>query len=405
MNQSDDTYIVQITPPGEGGIAVIALAGKGAEEMLNRFFEPVQSTGNSKRNRNLFYGHIKRDNKVLDEVIVARVGNPFANASSRAYEINCHGGAAAVSAVMDCFQHAGAQSVPWQEFPGLKPDGAILSHFTLRARALSSLPQAETRLAARMLLHQANGALSNALQTLLLCRKEREFGKRLDSLLATSDLGQALLDSTSVLLAGPPNVGKSTLLNTLLSRERVIVHHRPGTTRDLVRETISLKGVPFELIDSAGIRPGAQDVEAEAINKTLAHIRDCNILVFVYDAREKLEEEIKTVSKKPLPSRVFFVGNKIDLLDSASFPPRKPPEPFAECPHIFLSAKTGENVEHLENALLKPYICRLPGCRGGEAFVFDKNTEKLLCRVRQLCDDAGFRTAQTKLGEAGVVLS
>jgi len=391
------TWASVITPPGEGGIGIVALGGPDAAAALARFFRPTHGRTDDLPVGGIAYGHIVRDGQTVDEVIVTCLDGAASPAGELFYEVNCHGGPVAVQTVLDCFRSAGAEVVPWQEIGGGAAAGApVLSPGAIRTAALALLPRAETRLAARMLLHQASGALARALEEL---RRRIEAGEQcaevLRALLATAPLGRALLRPPSVLLAGPPNAGKSTLLNALLRRERVIVHPHPGTTRDVVRETVSLGGVPFELMDSAGLRSGGDEVERLAIQKTTEMLGRSDVVLFVYDARRPAARELAEIPAIAPAGRWILVANKIDLL--AALPEADPvPDAFLDAPRLFVSAREGRGIEQVESALLAPYRDQLEPCAAGAPMVF---TPEMAAALRQVEDALSGGDPKRALGE------
>ncbi|KPK61807.1 MAG: hypothetical protein AMK73_07655, partial [Planctomycetes bacterium SM23_32] len=274
-----------MTPPGEGGIGIIALAGAGAARLLDRVFVGTRRGASELPLGAIAHGTVRRQAEVVDEVIVARLQ---AEAEPR-FEVNCHGGIVAVRAVLRCLEEAGARVVDPSQFMPRARGGGPLSPSGVRERALAALPHALTRLGAAMLLHQAGGALGDEVGRvchLLDAGRPEEAAARLDAALEMAPLGRALLNPPKVALLGPPNVGKSTLLNALLHEERVIVHHEPGTTRDVVAETVSLGGVPFELMDSAGIRATDDDLERMAVDRAADLAARCDVALVLFDARD-----------------------------------------------------------------------------------------------------------------------
>ncbi len=346
-----------LTPPGEGGIGIIALAGPGSARVLDAVFAGTRRRASALAQGAVAHGTIRRGGAVVDEVIVARVGDAF--------EVNCHGGVAAVRAVLACLEEAGAQLVTAAEFAG-PTSGDPLSPEGIRARALALLPGAPTRLAAAMLLHQADGVLARELDAIAACDGV-EAARRLDALLRTAPLGRALLQPPRVALLGPPNAGKSTLLNALLEEERVIVHPEPGTTRDVVRETVSVRGVPFEVMDAAGIRAAEDEVERLAVERAAALAGACEVALLVYDAREDPERALAEVPPPGPDARVILVANKSDLLVGP-----------ARGGGVLISAKRRQGLDALEAELLAPYADLIEPAGAGAAVVFDEEIEAAL---------------------------
>jgi tRNA modification GTPase len=316
-----------------------------------------------------------RGEATVDEVIVA---HPTTSSEDR-YEVNCHGGVVAVQAVLGCLREAGAEVVEQPCGASAAASGqSALSPAAIRSSALASLQHARTRLAARMLLHQADGALSRALDGVRQGKAE----DILRRLLETAPLGLALLTPPRVVLAGPPNVGKSTLLNALLKKERVIVHHRPGTTRDVVHETVSLRGVPFELIDSAGIREVPDELEREAVRRAANALTHCDVVLLLYDATQGPEAALDFILRPDFTARKVIVGNKIDLLAGSPSVPALPPH-LAHEPHLLISARAGTNIRQVEAALLAPYSDQITACEDGGPVVFSEDICSALERMSE----------------------
>jgi len=338
------TYASLITPPGQGGIGIIAVCGDGAAEVIDRVFVGTRRGAGAMPPGALAHGVVRRGDDVVDEVIVAHL--PDADGLPR-FEVNCHGGAAAVRAVMGCLEAAGAAIVTHDD-PAPESDGDPLSAESVRAAALAALPSAPTRLAVTMLLHQAAGALA----------RQAASADR-TALLATAPLGLALLNPPRVALLGPPNAGKSTLLNTLLAEERVIVHHEPGTTRDIVSDTVGIRGVPFLLMDTAGIRHSDDDIERHAVRRATGLAADCDVALVLFDIRVGPDAALAAL---PTDARIIMVANKCDAAPDVA-----PPQGA-----IAISAREHLNITALEDALLASYLPHLQACRDGAATVFTR---------------------------------
>ncbi|MFW6456786.1 MAG: GTP-binding protein [Planctomycetota bacterium] len=398
QSPTHDTRATLITPPGEGGIGIIRLTGPCAPGVLAECFSPLGKETNSIQQGELAYGSITRGDQILDEVIVARTGD-------QRYEVNCHGGTAAVRAVINrLVAHRGVIERNWQETLSEQHNTTSpLSRESIQTTAMTHLPRVETRLGATMLLHQYNGALTDCCQSVLDdLNATRNSGQRLSSLLGRSLLGRALIRPPRVLIAGPPNVGKSTLLNALLERERVIVHDTPGTTRDIVRETISLRGVPFEMIDSAGIRHDADTLESQAISRALDLFDKCDIVIWVKDATTLPSDQSAKIPEITDDKRVICVHNKIDVLEKRGETELFPsPDDEMHIPSIPISARERMRLEHLETKLLKPYEPLIADVEEGCPFPFTRAMEKCLQNVRRMAttDPPGaVRTLRDAMG-------
>ncbi len=168
-------------------------------------------------------------------------------------------------------------------------------------------------------------------------------------------------------LLGPPNAGKSTLLNALLEEERVIVHPDPGTTRDVIREMVSVRGVPFEVMDAAGIRAAGDEVERLAVERATALAGACDVALLVYDAREEPGSALADVPPPSPAARTILVANKADLLAGP-----------ARGGGVLISARRREGLDALEAELLAPYADLIEPARAGAAVVFDGGIEGAL---------------------------
>ncbi len=408
----DDTHrqttrAAVITPLGEGGIGIIAVVGPAAAEILDGAFHGTKRRASEIPPGGIAHGTIRRNGDVLDEVIVARPAGEGEGPGPR-FEVNCHGGVVAVRAVLARLEEAGAEVVAWRDLAAPSgDDGLPLEPGAIRAQALARLPRASTRLAAAMLLHQAEGGLSRELAIIeesLAAGRAEEAGGRLDRLLDTATLGCALLQPPRVALLGPPNAGKSTLLNALLEEERVIVHHEPGTTRDVVAEVVSLHGVPFELLDCAGVGRARDELEHQAMKRARELASSCDVALLLWDVAAGPESLLAWVPDVNRNARAILVGNKIDLLQGGPPSPKPPPE-MAVAEVVFISAKQKTNLELLEAALLRPYESLIEHCRTGGGVLFDAAQESHVRRARDLLGadgpEAGRRALQSAVGHAG----
>jgi len=383
-----------ITPLGEGGIGIIALTGEGAAGLLDRFFTGTKRGALDIAPGSIAHGRIRDGARTIDEVIVAHLDSELSGTGEPRFEVNCHGGVLAVRSVLECFERAGAEVVDWRKPGELQrwPEGAaVLSAGCIHQKALERLPRALTRLAVAMLLHQASGALTGELREIraaLAASSARAAGERLDALLATAAFGTALVRPWKAAIVGPPNAGKSTLLNALLRKERVLVHDRPGTTRDVVSELVSIDGVPLELMDSAGIRPPRGEIEAAAVARAANLVERCNVLLLLYDVRRGLRRALDAMPSLEGPQRILLIANKIDLVGGAAASEAVPAE-LSGCPRISVSAKEGTNLARLEAALLAPFKPHIGHCRGGGAVIFDGEIESAVARISNVLTRRG----------------
>ncbi len=371
-----------VTPLGEGGIGVIVLSGPNAAIVLGRVFRGTRRSAAGLTVGRIAHGTIRARGHTLDEVIIARLPD----GEGGRFEINCHGGVVAVRAVLNALAEAGANVVPWRDSICPRGTAPPLSPRSLRELASSLLPSARTRLAATVLLHQTNGALDRALGALqrhLAGRHSAPASRALRRLLSTAEFGKALLHPPRVALLGPPNAGKSTLLNALLNRERVIVHSEPGTTRDVVSELLGIRGMPFQVMDAAGIRDTADELEREAVRRARELACSCDIALLVFD----LSQGGQALRGMPRPAacvRAITVGNKSDLAPGVS----------AAQADVRVSALKRRNLESLEAALLAPYVQFIEPAISGAAIVFHEAVEEHLQAVRERLDHSTEEAAR-----------
>jgi tRNA modification GTPase len=330
---------VLLTPRGPGGIAVVQVVGRGAARVVAaKFSRPLPRPGA------LAVG------RLVDEVVVRVVPASESIVREPSVEVSCHGGSAPAEAVMAAI---GAERI---DFATLL-DRAVAARRIDRlcAEAHAALPNALTRLAARVLLAQAEGALSRAVKA------------GLEGLLETAPAGRAFVEPPRVALVGRANAGKSTLFNALVERERALVSPVAGTTRDPVEEVVAVREVPLRLVDTAGLLPegiGHGLLEQLSLARTREEIERADLIVLVRDATATDSIEEKAFARWAGSRKAIEVCNKTDL--TQGFPPRRPG----------VSAKTGEGLDRLRGAMVRALGIRRPS--PGAAVVFTKRQQTLL---------------------------
>lgn len=364
-----------VTPIGAGGISIIQLAGSGATAVLDRFFHsPRKLPLATAQAGALLYGRLLRNDELLDEVIVEIGGT----AARETLLINCHGGMVAARRILDALAEAGAREVVAAELPAFAEVFGALS--AVQCEAAELLPRAPTLRVARMLLAQYHGAFEAAIASAGdALEREDNTGKAeavISRLLATAVFGRRLFDPPRVVVAGRPNVGKSTLTNALLRFERVLVHSTPGTTRDAVEDVFAVDGVPFRLVDTAGIRQGESDVEREGVARGVSELALADLALFIFDGAVELQPEDETVLAETAPRTIIPVINKSDL------PQRLAPDTLAQrlgAVPAFVSALRGTGIRQLEERILAAVYPALPA--DGEGVVFTERQSALLAQA------------------------
>lgn len=319
LTESEDaTLVVELTPAGRGAVAVILVDGPNSLSAVEQYFiaNSKRPFGNTRLNR-IVVG--RWGSLTGEELVVARRGD-------QQVEVHCHGGVAAVSKIVEDLTAAGCQEVAWRYWlasrrghlnfsPKLAVDDAVTRS------AQIALADAVTMTTAAVLLDQMNGALSTAIHTaidLLSCGEWEETSKLIDELLLRREFGMHLTTPWRVVLAGPPNVGKSSLINALAGFQRAIVSPTPGTTRDVVTLTTAFDGWPVELVDTAGLRHTSDEIESAGVRLAKEMLAAADVVLLVHDASQSTsldsqDEYAAMCSLMVEHRRIIEVQNKIDL--------------------------------------------------------------------------------------------
>jgi len=369
-----------ISAVGDGGISLIELSGPDAAPILDRLFRsPRGRRLLHARAGKLYYGFLFRGGRQLDEVIVecAQV-EPY-----HKFVINCHGGQVAAHQILGALVAEGAREAePAERLALAEAEGDINA---VQREAALHLPRARTLRAAGMLLDQFRGALAAHIAELrdaLRRKPERseEIVPRLDALLRTFPYGAGLVEPASLVIAGRPNVGKSTLANALLRCDRVIVHASPGTTRDVVEDYLSIRGVPFRLADTAGVRVARGKVEREGVERARRALACADIAILLFDGSESPREEDETVLTLARPPKFVAVVNKSDL------PLRFPVEMIhrrLDTAPVMVSALTRAGMSQLEERILRVAYPDMPP--PGAPVLFTERQAHLIREAADLC--------------------
>ncbi len=313
--QARELLATRLTPAGRGAVATVLVVGPGARDAVGSQFRarggrPLDDYGSGR----LVFGRFGDDTQTPGEEVVVRCH------SDERVEVHCHGGRAAVALIEDALAAVGCQSVAWQEW--------LAGECTESIAAVGALAEASSRRTAAILLDQYQGALSRAFHDIEQSLERGEAPaaiEKIELLLARADLGQHLVRPWRIAVAGPPNVGKSTLVNAMLGFARSITHPAPGTTRDLVAATTAIDGWPVELVDTAGLRAGEDPIERAGIEHARRRLRDADLILWVLDRSRPFEPGASPQSLGSVcpEASILIVHNKCDLppADSARQPP------------------------------------------------------------------------------------
>ncbi|MEC1292074.1 tRNA uridine-5-carboxymethylaminomethyl(34) synthesis GTPase MnmE [Bacillus mojavensis] len=338
-----DTIAAISTPMGEGAIAIVRLSGPEAIQIADRIYKgPKGKTISSVESHTIHYGHIvdKRTDRVVEEVMVSVLKAPRTFTREDVIEINCHGGIVTVNQVLQLALREGARLAE----PGEFTKRAFLNgRIDLsQAEAVMDLIRAKTDRAMNVALNQMEGRLSalvrrlrdDILETLahvevnidypeyddveemthqLLVEKASSVKKEIEALLRTSEQGKILREGLSTVIIGRPNVGKSSLLNSLVHEAKAIVTDIPGTTRDVIEEYVNVRGVPLRLVDTAGIRETEDIVERIGVERSRQVLKEADLILLVLNYSEELSEEDVKLFEAVKGMDVIVIMNKTDL--------------------------------------------------------------------------------------------
>jgi tRNA modification GTPase len=338
-----DTIAAISTPMGEGAIAIVRLSGDGAIQIADKLFQGM----GEKRLINvpthtIHYGHLldPKTEEVVEEVMVSVMKGPKTFTKEDVIEINCHGGIVSVNRVLQLVLKNGARLAE----PGEFTKRAFLNgRIDLsQAEAVMDLIRAKTDRAMNVALGQMEGRLSRLVKSLrqeileilahvevnidypeyddveemthkMLREKASFVREEINKLLKTSEQGKILREGLSTVIVGRPNVGKSSLLNSLVHENKAIVTDVPGTTRDVIEEYVNVRGVPLRLLDTAGIRETEDIVERIGVERSRAVLREADLILLVLNYSDELTEEDENLFKVVEGMDVIVIVNKTDL--------------------------------------------------------------------------------------------
>ncbi|MGT2867122.1 tRNA uridine-5-carboxymethylaminomethyl(34) synthesis GTPase MnmE [Streptococcus fryi] len=366
-----DTIAAIATPLGEGAIGIVRLSGQQARPIIQRIFKGKDL--NQVASHTLNYGHIidPKTEQVLDEVMVGIMHSPKTFTREDVVEINTHGGIAVTNEILQLVIREGARLAE----PGEFTKRAFLNGRVdlTQAEAVMDLIRAKTDKAMGIALKQLDGSLSTLIRsirqeilttlaqvevnidypeyddveemtTALMREKTKEFETLLSNLLKTAKRGKILREGLATAIIGRPNVGKSSLLNTLLREEKAIVTDIAGTTRDVIEEYVNLKGVPLKLIDTAGIRDTDDIVEKIGVERSRKALNEADLILLVLNWSESLTEQDRILLDISKNSNRIILLNKTDLPQALD---------LSELPEdvIPISVLKNDNINHIEDRI------------------------------------------------------
>ncbi|ETW98918.1 MAG: hypothetical protein ETSY1_16870 [Candidatus Entotheonella factor] len=381
-----DTIAAISTPPGVGGIGVVRVSGPGVLEVVRQAF--VRTTGQALCNpvsHRAYHGYVvDAEGHRVDEVLLCVMRRPRSYTCEDVVEMSCHGGSISTQRVLEAVLARGARVAE----PGEFTKRAFLNGRLdlAQAEAVIDLIHARTESSHRAALHQLEGALSQHLrevrESLLQVSVYLEAGidfpeedielvsaggliERLDTidgqfdrLLSTFERGRLLREGLATAIVGRPNVGKSSLLNALVGRDRAIVSSQPGTTRDTIEAELDLDGLLLRVIDTAGIRTTCDDIEQEGVRRARDVAVQAELLVVVFDGSMALTPDDYALLAETVAKPRVFVQNKCDLTPCWSRAALG--SAHAEVPFVPVSASRGDGLPALEQAVIRHVVGDIP---------------------------------------------
>ena len=372
-----DTIAAIATPPGIGGVGLIRISGPTAEGIAQRLFRP--SPPGNFLTHHLDHGKIisPTTGAILDEVLIAFLKGPHSYTGEDTLEISCHGGPLILRTVLEAVFQTGARPAERGEFT----QRAFLNNRLdlAQAEAVLDIITAKTRPGLAAAIDCLSGKLSEPIEGIrgeiidLLAGVEaaidfsdedgvemtpdeiipriRKLIDRITALAATHRQGQIYREGVGVVIAGRPNVGKSSLLNRILGEKRAIVTPTPGTTRDFIEETVDIGGIPIRLTDTAGLRLPENEIEKEGIDLVWERLKRADVVLVLLDGSVDLTADDRELLAK-MPSKPLLpVLNKSDLPQRLDEKSLRELLPEGTLPAIRISAKYGDGLDRLTEAL------------------------------------------------------
>lgn len=371
---SQDTIVALATSPGaQGAIAIVRVSGTDAIHIVNEVFKGKDLT--QQASHTIHFGTICEGPEIIDEVLISLFIAPSSYTKENSVEISTHNSKYIIERVISLLIKKGARAARAGEFTlrAFLNGGLDLS----QAEAVADLIASNSAASHQVAMQQMRGGFSNQLKKLRedlvhfaslieleldFSEEDVEFANRdqlkkliehiykvIHKLVQSFEQGNVLKNGVPVVIAGKPNVGKSTLLNALLNEERAIVSDIAGTTRDTIEDEINIHGVTFRFIDTAGIRETNDIIEAKGVERTLEKMKQARLIVYLFDPTqdkiESVQEQIEEVNGLAIP--FVTIINKSDLLvDNQK-------EEYAVLNPLYISAKQQVGIDELKDELLR----------------------------------------------------
>lgn len=400
----EDTIVAIATPLGKAALSIIRVSGQNAIITVDKIFKsPRDKKIQDLSSYSALHGYIvdyKHPEELIDEVVVTLMKGPHSFTGEDTVEISCHGGQLAPRLILK-------QILNQQVRLAQKGEFTYRAFFNRRidltqAEAVLDIIEAKTDQSLKQALKQLKGSLADfivesrveLLNLLAYCEASIDFPEdeldgfsfedlpqslvkikeRLTKAKETADRGRVFKQGAQITIIGRPNVGKSTLLNAILGRERALVTEIPGTTRDSIEETIDLNGIPLKLIDTAGLRDTEDPIEKLGVARTTALFEESDIVLAVFDLGEGMLEADHKIIKMLDQEKTIIVLNKKDLQATIPFP--APLEAFTPADIIYISALKKQGIDDVIKAVTTKVLTQLPSF--GDVMISSLRQEKAL---------------------------
>ncbi|WP_300451702.1 tRNA uridine-5-carboxymethylaminomethyl(34) synthesis GTPase MnmE [Fusobacterium sp.] len=373
-----DTIAAISTPRGEGGIGIVRISGNNALDILEKIFKPKSGKAiKGLRNYSINYGHIFDGKTLVDEVLVSIMKAPNTYTREDIVEINCHGGFVITEKVLEVVLKNGARIAEIGEFTRRAFLNGRID--LTQAEAVIDLIHGKTEKSVSLSLNQLRGDLKEQIEHLKklvldvaahinvvldypeegiddplpehLVENLQEVLDTTDRLIRSYDKGKMIKEGIKTAIVGKPNVGKSSILNSVLKEERAIVTHVAGTTRDVIEEVVNLKGIPLVLVDTAGIRKTDDLVENIGVEKSKKLIESADLILFVVDGSRPLDEEDMKIHEAIKAEKVIGILNKIDIKEDIDLSPLTKISKWLE-----ISAIKNQGIDEMEEEIYRHII-------------------------------------------------
>ncbi|MBN2073272.1 MAG: tRNA uridine-5-carboxymethylaminomethyl(34) synthesis GTPase MnmE [Actinobacteria bacterium] len=411
----EETIVAIGTRPGESAIGIVRISGKEAINIADKIFRPkknlnIRKTGSYR----MLYGHVIDSNeKIIDEVIVSLMRKPGSYTREDVVEINCHGGIAATTKVLELCTLNGSRLAE----PGEFTKRAFLNGRIDLSQAESVIDMVRSKTEQCMKIAAANiaGGIKEKIYELkkmmmeimvqletavdfieedlettkygILCKNAEKILSEISKLIKDEERGEILKNGIKIAIVGKTNVGKSSLLNVLSRKDKAIVTDIPGTTRDPVEEILYVEGIPLILIDTAGIRKSRNTIEKIGVERSLLHINEADLIIFVIDGSRKISSVDLEIMKKLKEKKTILCINKNDLVKRIDEGEIEDIQKFINVVHV--SALKDQGIDMLEKSIKKA-IFGDSGINIEERIIVNTRHKDILKKAKKAIKDSIF---------------